>query len=74
MGRGDCTNAELAAAKLFATEAAFRAAEQAVLLHGGRGYSSAYPVERLLRDVMGMRIYEGTTLIQKSIIARSLLK
>jgi alkylation response protein AidB-like acyl-CoA dehydrogenase len=73
MEAGTCTPVELAMAKLYATEAAFRAAEQAVLLHGGRGYSSAYPVERLMRDVMGMRIYEGTTLIQKTIIARKLL-
>ena len=62
---------DLALAKLHATEAAGRAAEQAVLLHGGRGYSSAYPVERLLRDSFGLRIYEGTSLIQKSIIARA---
>ncbi len=65
--------ADLAAAKLFATEAAARAAEQAVLLHGGRGYSTAYPVERLLRDAIGLRIYEGTSMIQKGIVARGLL-
>ncbi|MEM7202971.1 MAG: acyl-CoA dehydrogenase family protein [Planctomycetota bacterium] len=64
--------ADLAAAKLYATEAAARAADQAVLLHGGRGYSSAYPVERLLRDIMGLRIYEGTSMIQKQIIGRAL--
>ena len=65
---------DLAAAKLYATEAAARAADQAVLLHGARGYSSAWPVERLLRDIMGLRIYEGTTLIQKAIVARALLR
>jgi len=64
---------DLAAAKLYSTEAAARAAEQAVLLHGGRGYSSAYPVERFLRDIMGLRIYEGTSMIQKTILARSVL-
>jgi butyryl-CoA dehydrogenase len=64
---------ELAMAKLFATDAAFAAAEQAVLIHGGRGYSTAFPVERHLRDLMGMRIYEGTSMIQKTIIARKLL-
>ena len=63
---------DLALAKLHATEAAGRAAEQAVLLHGGRGYTSAYPAERLLRDSFGLRIYEGTSLIQKTIIARAL--
>ena len=66
--------ADLAIAKLFATEAASRAADQAVLLHGGRGYSSEYPVERLLRDAMGLRIYEGTSLVQKLIVARELTR
>ncbi len=66
--------ADLAVAKLYATEAAARAAEQAVLLHGGRGYSSAYPAERLMRDSMGLRIYEGTTIIQKLILARAVLR
>ena len=51
---------DLAAAKLYATEAAARAADQAVQLHGGRGYSSAYPAERLLRDIMGDEAYEGS--------------
>ncbi len=62
---------DLAAAKLYSTEAAARAADQAVMLHGGRGYSSAYPAERLLRDIMGLRIYEGTSMIQKAILGRS---
>ena len=48
------------------------AAEQAVLLHGGRGYTSAYPVERLWRDIQALRIYEGTSMIQKTIIGRML--
>ncbi len=65
---------DLAAAKLFATEAATRAAEQAIMLFGGRGYSSEYPVERLLRDAMGLKIYEGTSMIQKVIVAKSILK
>jgi alkylation response protein AidB-like acyl-CoA dehydrogenase len=64
--------ADLAMAKLYATEAAARAAEQALLLHGGRGYSSAFLPERLLRDVQGLRIYEGTSMIQKTIVARAL--
>ena len=64
---------DLAAAKLFATEAAATAADTAVMLHGGRGYSSAYPVERLLRDAIGLRIYEGTSMIQKTILARTVL-
>jgi len=69
---GRDTRADVSAAKLYATEAAFRAAETAVLLHGGRGYSSARPVERLMRDAMGLRIYEGTSLIHRAILAREL--
>lgn len=61
-------------AKLFATEVALRAASTAVLLHGSRGYSNEYPVERFFRDIKGYQIYEGTSHIQKLIIARSLLK
>lgn len=60
-------------AKLFATEAAMRAASEAVLLHGNRGYSNEYPVERYYRDIKGLQIYEGATNIQRIIIARELL-
>ena len=60
-------------AKLFATSAAARAAAEAVLLHGNRGYSNEYPVERYYRDIKGMQIYEGTTHIQRIIIARELV-
>jgi alkylation response protein AidB-like acyl-CoA dehydrogenase len=60
-------------AKLFATEAAVRAAGEAVLLHGGRGYANAYPVERYYRDIKGLQIYEGTAHIQRLVIARDLI-
>ncbi len=60
-------------AKLFATEAAMHAADQAVLLHGNRGYSNEYPVERYYRDIKGLQIYEGTSHIQRIIIARELV-
>ncbi len=60
-------------AKLFACEAAARAASQAVLLHGNRGYSNEYPVERYYRDIKGLQIYEGTSHIQRIIIARELV-
>ena len=60
-------------AKLFATEAAVKAASEAVLLHGNRGYSNEYPVERYYRDIKGLQIYEGTSHIQRIIIARELL-
>ncbi|MFY9343809.1 MAG: acyl-CoA dehydrogenase family protein [Planctomycetota bacterium] len=69
---GNETHADVAMAKLYATEAAAKATEEAVLLHGARGYSSAFPVERLWRDIQALRIYEGTSLIQKTILARML--
>ena len=49
------------------------AASEAVLLHGSRGYSNGYPVERYFRDIKGYQIYEGTSHIQRIIIARALL-
>ena len=63
---------ETSIAKYFATEAACKAASDAVLLHGGRGYSNEYPVERYYRDIKGLQIYEGTSHIQKIVIAREL--
>ncbi len=60
-------------AKYFATEVAVSAANEAVLIHGGRGYSNEYPVERYLRDIKGLQIYEGTSHIQRIVIARELL-
>lgn len=65
---------ETSIAKLFATEAAVRAASDAVLVHGGRGYSNLYPVERFYRDIKGLQIYEGASQIQRIVIARDLLK
>lgn len=61
---------ETSMAKLFATEAALRAADEAVLIHGGRGYNNDYPVERHWRDAKGLQIYEGTSHIQRLVIAR----
>ena len=60
-------------AKLFATEAAMKAASEAVLMHGNRGYSNEYPVERYYRDIKGLQIYEGTSHIHRIIIARELV-
>ncbi|MCH8815185.1 MAG: acyl-CoA dehydrogenase family protein [Chloroflexi bacterium] len=60
-------------AKHFATEAAVRAARNAISLHGGVGYLGEYPVEGLLRDAIGLSLYEGTTQIQKLILGRELL-
>jgi hypothetical protein len=67
------TTRETSIAKLFATEAAVKAASEAVLLHGGRGYSNEYPVERYYRDIKGLQIYEGTSHIQRIVIARDVI-
>jgi acyl-CoA dehydrogenase len=64
---------ESAMAKLFATEAAQRIVDRAVQLHGGRGVQRGSVVERLYREVRAPRIYEGTSEIQKLVIARALL-
>lgn len=71
--QGQPTTKETSIAKLFATEAAVKAASEAVLLHGGRGYSNQYPVERYYRDIKGLQIYEGTSHIQRIVIARELV-
>jgi alkylation response protein AidB-like acyl-CoA dehydrogenase len=66
--------AEASEAKLYATEAACRIIDQAVQIHGGSGLVRGSIVERLYRDVRALRIYEGTSEIQKLIIASQLLK
>jgi alkylation response protein AidB-like acyl-CoA dehydrogenase len=71
--RGRPFSREASMAKLFATEAAWRACDAAVQIHGGYGYTREYPVERYLRDVRVTRIYEGTSEVQRIVIARSLL-
>jgi acyl-CoA dehydrogenase len=65
---------EASEAKLFATEAACRIIDQAVQIHGGAGLVRGSVVERLYRDVRALRIYEGTSEIQKLVIASQLLK
>jgi alkylation response protein AidB-like acyl-CoA dehydrogenase len=71
--RGQPFSREASMAKLFATEAAFRVCDRAVQIHGGNGYVRDYPAERHLRDVRVTRIYEGTSEIQRAVVARSLL-
>ena len=71
--RGEKVTRETSIAKFFATEAALRAASEAVLIHGGRGYSNEYPVERYYRDIKGLQIYEGTSHIQRIVIARDVI-
>jgi alkylation response protein AidB-like acyl-CoA dehydrogenase len=65
---------EASMAKLYASEAATWVTHQAIQVHGGYGYVKEYPVERYYRDARVMEIYEGTSEIQRLVIARSLLK
>jgi alkylation response protein AidB-like acyl-CoA dehydrogenase len=74
-GRGaDHLAAQVAAAKLVATETAMYAADQAVQIFGGYGYMRDYPVEKLMRDAKGAEIYEGTSEIMRVVIAREILR
>ncbi|HTW24988.1 MAG TPA: acyl-CoA dehydrogenase [Candidatus Baltobacteraceae bacterium] len=65
---------EAAVAKLFASEMATRVAHKAIQIHGGNGYSREYPVERAYRDARITEIYEGTSEIQRLVIAGWVLK
>ena len=61
-------------AKLFASEASTRITHQAIQIHGGYGYSTEYDVERHYRDARITEIYEGTSEIQRIVIAANALK
>jgi acyl-CoA dehydrogenase len=74
MDRGERPTKEVAMVKLHCSEMVGRAADRAVQIHGGMGYMRDYPVERYYRDVRLIRIYEGTSEIQRLIIAREVLK
>ena len=63
---------EASKAKLFASEAAVRAANNALQVFGGYGYIDEYPAGKLLRDARVMTLYEGTSQIQKLLIGRAL--
>ncbi|MEK6608550.1 MAG: acyl-CoA dehydrogenase family protein, partial [Myxococcota bacterium] len=65
---------EASMAKLYASEAANRICDRAVQMHGGYGYIREFPVERYLRDVRATTIYEGTSEVQRMVIARHLMK
>ena len=65
---------EASIAKLFASELSTRVAHKAIQIHGGNGYSREYPVERAYRDARITEIYEGTSEIQRLVIAGQLLK
>ena len=70
--QGKPNTLETSTAKLFATEAAIRTANNAIQVHGGSGYVDDYPVERHLRDARVATLYEGTSQIQKLIIGRAM--
>jgi len=63
-----------AKAKVFASEAAMKAATRAVQIHGGAGYITEFPVERIFRDAKLTEIGEGTSEIQRMVIAREILQ
>jgi acyl-CoA dehydrogenase len=71
---GEKVSHDVAATKYFASEALGRVADRAVQIHGGAGYMAEYKVERFYRDVRLLRIYEGTSQIQQTIIARHFLR
>ncbi|MCC7273167.1 MAG: acyl-CoA dehydrogenase family protein, partial [Alphaproteobacteria bacterium] len=70
--RGEPCLTEAAMAKLFASEMAEKVASDAIQIHGGYGYLADFPVERIYRDVRICQIYEGTSDIQRLLIARSI--
>ena len=72
--QGEKYSADAAMAKLYAAEVAMDVASKAIQLHGGYGYTREYPVERMLRDAKITEIYEGTSEVQKMVIAANLLK
>ncbi len=72
--RGLPFSKESSMAKLFCSETASRCTDKAVQIHGGYGYSREYTVERLYRDARITRIYEGTSEIQRLVIARNVLR
>ena len=74
LDHGQRVTRESSMAKLFASEAAVRIANEAVQIHGGYGFIKDYPVEKFYRDVKLCTIGEGTSEIQRMVIARQLLK
>ena len=73
-GRAASTRIGPSAAKLFCTEMAGQVADAAVQIHGGTGYMRDVPVERIYRDVRLLRLYEGTSEIQRLIIGGGLVR
>lgn len=74
LSQGRRATKEASMAKLFASQTANRAAYDAVQIHGGNGYIREFPVERYFRDARVTEIYEGTSEVQRIVIAREILK
>ncbi|PIP07185.1 MAG: hypothetical protein COX51_07150 [Syntrophobacteraceae bacterium CG23_combo_of_CG06-09_8_20_14_all_50_8] len=72
--KGQRNTLQASCAKAFACDAAMWVATEAIQIYGGYGYSTEYPVEKLFRDAKLLQIYEGTSEIQRNIIARELAK
>ena len=73
MDVGDDARGVASMAKYAATEGAMDVTNEAVQIHGGYGYTGEFDVERLYRDAKVTTVYEGTTQIQKDVVARELL-
>jgi len=72
--QGKRVSKEVSMAKLFASEMSFRVVHKALQIHGGYGYIKEYPIERMYRDQRITEIYEGTSEVQRMVIANQLLK
>jgi alkylation response protein AidB-like acyl-CoA dehydrogenase len=72
LDEGERVTQDAAIAKTFASDAAMEASTEAVQIHGSRGYSTDYPVERYMREAKGAQIYEGTNEVNRSVIAKHL--
>jgi alkylation response protein AidB-like acyl-CoA dehydrogenase len=71
--RGENYSAAASMAKVFASEMANKVAYQALQIHGGYGYMQEYPVERYYRDARVFTLYEGTSEIQRTVIAKHVI-
>ncbi len=74
MDMGTAIDADASMAKLFVTENAKKIIDMALQIHGGYGYIKEYPIERMYRDIRVTSIYEGTSQVQKMVIAANVLK
>ena len=72
--QGKSVTMEASMAKLYCTEMLGRVADTALQIHGGMGYMKEFAIERIYRDARVVRIYEGSSEIQKLVIAREMLK